>query len=365
MGSIDDQSKLIDSIREKSILLSLPKEKIETPATDRINFERDLNYFHVMDHNEPHAIRRRAILEKYPDIQKLFKREPYSSMFFVVLIHIIQIFMCYVIKNYEWSWGGVVLFALTIGAIFNHGLFVLYHDITHFNCFASTRNNQLAAIFTNLPQIIPSAVAFGRYHRDHHFYMGDPLLDPDIPTVIEINFFKTTLRRLCFICLLPFFYALRPYFKKPKSISPMEVLNIISCAIYGYLIYHFFTIKALIYLTASTYFGLSVHPVSAHVIAEHYEFNKSQDTYSYYGWLNWINFNMGYHVEHHDFPSVPWYNLPRVREIAPDFYNNLPTIDSYVKVILKYIFDGNIGPWARIAVGENKNFFRTVNKKTK
>jgi sphingolipid delta-4 desaturase len=365
MGSIDDQPKPTNSKKGNSVLLSLPKEKIKTSATDCSDFERDLNHFHVMDHNEPHAIRRRAILEKYPEIQKLFKREPYSSMFCVVMIHVIQTTFCYIMKEYEWSWGAVVLFALTIGTIFNHGLFVLIHDITHFNCFASTRNNQIAAIFANLPQIIPSAIAFGRYHRDHHFYMGDPLLDPDIPTGIEIKFFKTIFRRLCFISLLPFFYALRPYFKKPKSISLMEFLNILSCAIYGYLIYHFFTLKSLIYLFACTYSGLSIHPVGAHVIAEHYEFFKSQDTYSYYGWINWINFNMGYHVEHHDFPSIPWYNLPKVRVIAPDFYDNLPTIDSYVKVILKYIFDGNIGPWSRIAIGENKDFFKPVNQKTK
>jgi len=363
MVSIDEKENVMEGTKDKSMLLSLPKEKLSTSVTENSGFERDFNYFHVMDHNEPHAIRRREILEKHPEIQKLFKREPYTSMFFVLILHIIQIFMCYVIKNCEWSWGGLVLFALTIGAIFNHGLFVLYHDITHFNCFSSTKSNQLAAIFTNLPQIIPSAIAFGRYHRDHHYYMGDPLLDADIPAMVEIKFFNTIFRRLCYICLLPFFYALRPYFKKPKSISSMEVLNILSCAIYGCLIYYFFTLKGLTYLICCTYFGLSVHPVSAHVIAEHYEFFKSQDTYSYYGILNWINFNVGYHIEHHDFPSVPWYNLPKVKEVAPEFYNNLPTIDSYVKVIYKYIFDGRIGPWSRIAIGENKNMFKSKNHK--
>lgn len=366
MGSIDDQktSSLISS-KEKSLLLSLPNEKIKKPATDTSKFEKDLSYFHVMNHDEPHAIRRKLILEKYPDIQKLFNREPFTSILFVISIHVIQASLCYLLNKQQWSWSAIVLFSLFIGAIFNHGLFVLIHDITHFNCFSTVRNNQLAAIFANLPQIIPSAIAFGRYHRDHHFYLGDPLLDPDIPTTIEIAFFKTFFRRMCFIALLPFFYALRPYFKKPKSISSMEVLNILCCICYGYLIYLLFSSKGLVYLLLSTYFGLSVHPVSAHVIAEHYEFYKSQDTYSYYGCINYINFNMGYHVEHHDFPSIPWYNLPKVRHVAPEFYENLPQIDSYVKVIFKYIFDGGIGPWSRIAIGENKDLFKIVNQKDK
>lgn len=364
MGSIDvdnTQPQTPNCSKEKSLLLNLPQDKVSKPATNFTEFKKDYEYFHVMDHNEPHAIRRRAILEKHPEIQTLFKREPYTSLFFVISIHIIQTTLCYILYSSNWSWPSIIIFALTIGAIFNHGLFVLIHDITHFNCFAQTKYNQLAAIFANLPQIIPSAIAFGRYHRDHHFYLGDPLLDPDIPTVIEIQFFKTALRRISFIMLMPFFYALRPYFKKPKSISAMEGFNLISCFLYAYMIYYLFTIKGLIYLVLSTYFGLSIHPVGAHVIAEHYEFFKSQDTYSYYGCINWINFNMGYHVEHHDFPSIPWYLLPKVKEIAPEFYDNLPQIDSYLTVIWKYIFDGSIGPWSRIAIGEFKDYFNASN----
>ena len=64
---------------------------------------------------------------------------------------------------------------------------------------------------------------------------------------------------------------------------------------------------------------------------------------------------MGYHIEHHDFPNIPWYKLPQVRVIAPEFYENLPQMDSYFKVIYEYIFDGSIGPWSRISLeGETK-----------
>ena len=116
----------------------------------------------------------------------------------------------------------------------------------------------------------------------------------------------------------------------------------------NYLIYTYLGKGAALYLFLSTYFSMSLHPASMHMIAEHYEFVKGQESYNYYGFWNFFNLNLGYHIEHHDFPYLPWSQLPKVRKIAPEFYEGIPYHTSYLKVMYNYIFDPNIGPYARV-----------------
>jgi sphingolipid delta-4 desaturase len=99
----------------------------------------------------------------------------------------------------------------------------------------------------------------------------------------------------------------------------------------------------------SSFFAGSLHPCAAHFIAEHYLWDgQEQETYSYYGPLNYLAYNVGYHNEHHDFPSIPWTRLPKLRALAPEFYDSIPSHPSWPMLTLHFIFDTEVGLFARV-----------------
>jgi sphingolipid delta-4 desaturase len=57
---------------------------------------------------------------------------------------------------------------------------------------------------------------------------------------------------------------------------------------------------------------------------------------------------VGYHNEHHDFPSVSWNNLPRLRAMAPEFYDNLKYHSSWSRLLFQFIFDKRYSLFSRI-----------------
>ena len=70
-------------------------------------------------------------------------------------------------------------------------------------------------------------------------------------------------------------------------------LNISVQLVFNYIVYLFFGPRPLIYLILSSFFAGSLHPLAGHFIAEHYLWDGlEQETYSYYGILNILAYNV-------------------------------------------------------------------------
>lgn len=63
-----------------------------------------------------------------------------------------------------------------------------------------------------------------------------------------------------------------------------------------------------------------------------------QPTMSTYSVLaSLASLNLTHHVEHHDFPGVPWSRLPAVRAAAPEFYDSLYSSPGFCATIYRWL----------------------------
>ena len=266
----------------------------------------------------------------------------------VLLLMVIQFTLAYLMKDF--SWTIVLLVAYTIGGVINHALLLALHEISHNLAFGHARplHNRIFSLIVNFPIGVPCAISFKKYHLEHHRYQGDEELDVDLPTQFEARMFFNTATKFVWVVLQPFFYSLRPMFVNPKNPLPLEIVNMVLQFSVDALVVHYWGGKSLTFMIASSLLGMGLHPVAGHFISEHYMFTKGYETYSYYGPLNYVTFNVGYHNEHHDFPSVPGSRLPMVKEIASEYYKDLPQHNSWTRVLYEFITDPAIGPYARM-----------------
>jgi len=306
------------------------------------------NDFEWMKNEEPHAARRKEILAKHPEIKKLMVVD-HSFKYVVTAMCMFQMLMVYLISHFNAPWPALLVLTYVISGTINHALLLAIHEISHNEAFghAKPMANKIFGLFVNLPIGVPMSLSFRKYHLEHHKYQGHEHIDTDIPTEIEAKLFTRTLTKAIWMFLQPAFYALRPFAMNPKPASKLEVFNVIMQIAFNALIVYVFGGKSLFYMIAGSLLGMGLHPVAGHFISEHYMFSLGFETYSYYGILNKVTFNVGYHNEHHDFPNIPGKYLPKVRELAPEYYNTIPYHTSWVKVLYDYITDPSIGPYAR------------------
>jgi sphingolipid delta-4 desaturase len=297
---------------------------------------------------EPHRDRTKTLLRNHPELRQLIGRNPYTALMILGCVSL-QVGLAYLVRDSPW-WVLLVT-AFSAGACASHALWTLIHECSHNLIFSKTYWNTLTSILANLPHLLPSAVSFQRYHMKHHAFQGVYDLDADLPSYWEARLIgNSTIGKALWLLLFPIFQVTRPpRLKEIRMFDRWIVLNFAVQFAFDAAIYVYFGPKAFWYLAASFFFSVGLHPLGARWIQEHYLVAPPQETYSYYGPLNTIAFNVGYHNEHHDLPSVPWNHLPAIRSGAPEMYNSLVYHTSWTSLLLKFLFDPGISLFSRRA----------------
>lgn len=306
--------------------------------------------FHTSPDDQPHPARTRAILNAHPEIRGLVGTNPWTAliMLFAVLLQtVIAAMLGYAGLGYWWL---ALLAAYVFGAFVNHAMYVVIHDATHNLIFRNRALNRIVAIMADLPNVVPGAIGFGVCHLQHHAHQGDYLRDGDIASTWEARLVgnKWYAKALWLLCYT-FLQLTRPSRMKSFSIfNAWTFAGLAASLVFNTAIVLFFGWNGLLYLLASLVFAIGLHPLGGRWIQEHYTLTPAQETASYYGPLNLVALNVGYHNEHHDFPSVPWNKLPRIRAIAPEFYDTLTWEKSWTGLLLRFIFDERYSLFSRV-----------------
>ena len=305
------------------------------------------NYTYVSYPN-PHVKRGREILKRHPKVRGLMGPNPYSALAILGLVGL-QIGMAFVLRNQ--SWPVILLVSYLFGAFPNHALYVMIHECAHNLVFKKSWPNKIMGILCDIPLILPSAMGFRNYHLLHHQHLGEFDYDADLVDHWEAKAVgNSPLKKALW---LAFFFLSQGIFRpmrlnKVKFWNIWSLYNLIFQLGINLILFSWLGPKALAYLFFSTFWALGLHPLGGRWIQEHYITNPPQETYSYYGPLNKLCFNMGYHNEHHDLMTIPWNRLPKLKAMAPEFYSGLISYKSWAKVLWRFIFDPKLSPYSRI-----------------
>jgi beta-carotene hydroxylase len=211
------------------------------------------------------------------------------------------------------------------------GFTVLLHEIVHSTVFAARpRASRALGWFYAFPSGI-SRSQFTRWHLDHHAQLGDAVADPKRHHLSP----KQNARWLKLLYLTPalFFIYFRAAGRETGSYS--TALRARIARERAFTVFGQVTILTVIVLGAGGWVAFKVYILPYFVVfpvafvlnrlGQHYDIDPTDPTKwstlmaASRWWDFWFLWSR-YHLEHHYFPSVPFYNLRRLHHLLQPFY---------------------------------------------
>ncbi len=288
---------------------------------------------------QDHVERSARILARYPEIRQWFRPYPLSLVPITVLVAL-QWGIAWAVADLPWWSVGLVAFG--IGQFVLHSLSTFLHEAAHSRVLPTRGGSMFVLWVIELGTLsfAKSATYVARHGPSHHRYLNDYLRDYEwwdaeqvgrLRSRVEWRIFDALLQLLPLGMLVSDLLVAafggedrrRRIREVPLPVWFRGLLMATSLGLY-LVAWRFLGFGAALYFVWSVSFMVGLWGITfkGQSIAEHDVEGKGR-TYSTYGWVNRVFFNTGYHDEHHTFPQVPWIDLPKVREVAwEDFQND-------------------------------------------
>ena len=334
----------------------------------------------VPDDEKPDAVwhreRARGMIHAHPEIKQLFGH--YSpTAFWCLLAAGTQVALAASMSHFPW-WV-TILAAYFVGALINITLFQLAHECDHCLVFKSRFWNRYLFTLTSIPMFLSAHHTWWIEHIVHHndmsatkdfttrrrsFFLASrktsPLFFPFSMAVAAAQVLRSALGVIIYVFTSLLRGRLEPSrasmlvladehlisgYEKERIAKWAVVYPVLSFCVYGALYLYGGWMPLLYLLLSQTFFTGFLHPYCLGWVLGISHFHgrrKYQPTASHYGWLiNLTTFNAGLHVEHHDIAGIPWFRLWKLRQLAPEYFDDLEQIRSYTWLGLQFVFAGN------------------------
>jgi sphingolipid delta-4 desaturase len=345
----------------------------------------------VPDDEKPEAVwhreRARGILRAHPEVKKLFGNSPATALCCLACSGA-QVALAATSAHLP-IWA-IIAVAWVAGSMINVCLFQLAHECNHNLIFKKTFWNRVMFTATSLPMFLSGHHTWWAEHLTHHSDMGakkdfitrrrtffltsrilSPMFFPYSLLMILTQILRSALGLVLYtVETLNFPAAMRRGFKPtPRTLAVLADQHLVSgyqrdgielwAVIYpllnftmcGLLFWYgaatggsiWAGLKPLLYLMAAQAFMTGfLHPLMLGIVLGISHFHGTRryqpSASNYNRVINWLTFNAGLHVEHHDIAGIPWHRLWKLRRIAADFYDDLEVIPSYTLLGLKFVF---------------------------
>ncbi|CAM2008959.1 fatty acid desaturase family protein [Acanthopleuribacter pedis] len=231
---------------------------------------------------------------------------------------------------------------------------VLLHEAVHkciFNHDRYNLNDKLGLLYGSISGL--AASQFTRWHMDHHYQLGDAGADPKRAHLTP----KTNARWLKLLYFTPALYPIyfRAAFKAQNGYEP-ELrarikkerlfaigLHLAVLIFYGWLSPLFLIKAGIIPLFFVFPVAFAVNRVAQHYVIDpddiaHWSTRMQPNTL----W-NTLFLWSSYHLEHHYYPAVPFYNLKALNLELQEFYRqrSIPAY-GYVTLLKMWLFDNHL-----------------------